>query len=74
MKNKFVFFCPPSSSGILNEKDNCKFISNSDQKDEDGDNVGDMCDNCPMVRNSDQKDTGGNGVGDACNTDNDSDG
>lgn len=40
--------------GIKNDEDNCKKVPNRDQKDRDGDNVGDACDSCPYVRNPDQ--------------------
>lgn len=41
-------------SGILNHLDNCKRVPNVDQKDRDGDLVGDACDSCPYVPNPDQ--------------------
>lgn len=44
----------PSSSGILNENDNCPYVYNTDQKDTDMDGVGDQCDNCPLLHNPDQ--------------------
>jgi syndecan 4 len=37
-----------------------------DQKDTDGDGVGDACDNCPKVKNAKQTDTDQDWVGNAC--------
>lgn len=36
---------------------------NEDQRDEDGDGIGDVCDNCPRVSNPDQADEDGDRVG-----------
>lgn len=40
--------------GIPNHLDNCKRVPNADQKDRDGDKVGDACDSCPYDPNPDQ--------------------
>lgn len=60
--------------GIADDKDNCPWVSNRDQKDTDGDGVGDACDNCPNIANKDQHDIDGNGIGDVCDPDMDGDG
>ena len=39
---------------MFNERDNCPYVYNTDQRDTDGDGVGDHCDNCPLVHNPDQ--------------------
>lgn len=39
---------------VFNERDNCPYVYNTDQRDSDGDGVGDHCDNCPLVHNPDQ--------------------
>lgn len=70
------------SDGVLNGVDNCPAVSNADQKDTDGDGLGDVCDddsdgdgvvnttdNCPLAANADQTDADGDGMGDACDTD-----
>lgn len=45
---------PLCSAGILNERDNCQYVYNVDQRDTDMDGVGDQCDNCPLEHNPDQ--------------------
>lgn len=64
--------CPvdSDSDGLFDDSDNCKDISNADQKDTDKDGVGDVCDNCPAAANSDQKDGDGDGLGDVCDPQN----
>ena len=53
--------------------DNCKKVDNPDQKDTDGDLVGDLCDNCPGKPNSNQADMDQDGLGDECDPDIDND-
>jgi OmpA-OmpF porin, OOP family len=73
--------------GLLDEVDNCPFHPNVDQRDLDGDGLGDVCDddmdgdsvlnvadNCVTVPNTDQRDSDGDGTGDACSDDLDGDG
>lgn len=60
--------------GIPDDRDNCPFVPNRDQKDTDGDGVGDACDNCPLIANRDQHDINANGIGDVCDPDMDGDG
>ena len=46
--------------------DNCRIVPNPDQKDTDGDSIGDACDNCLDKPNSNQADKDEDGVGNAC--------
>lgn len=50
---------PAPPADVFNERDNCPYVYNTDQRDTDGDGVGDHCDNCPLVHNPDQ--VGGRG-------------
>jgi hypothetical protein len=51
---------------IPDQDDNCMFVYNPDQNDEEDDGVGDRCDNCPIDANDDQADTDPDTIGDAC--------
>ncbi|OIP37296.1 MAG: hypothetical protein AUK47_13765 [Deltaproteobacteria bacterium CG2_30_63_29] len=67
--------------GVPDLRDNCPYVYNPDQLDQNGNGVGDACegmndadgdgifdekDNCPYLFNPDQMDSNNNGVGDAC--------
>lgn len=63
---------------IIDEQDNCPAMSNPDQLDIDGNEIGDACedfdrdgvfntfDNCPNLPNASQADEDGDGIGDVC--------
>ncbi len=55
-------------AGILNSRDNCPKTPNPDQRDSDGDGLGDACDNCPNTPNPNQFDSDSDLVGDVCDT------
>lgn len=68
------------SDGVFDLIDNCPMQSNQDQKDGNGNGIGDVCDdydydgvatykdNCPSVSNYNQRDVDRDGLGDACDS------
>jgi hypothetical protein len=60
--------------GIEDDFDNCPFLHNRDQADQDGGCRGDPCDNCPETPNERQNDMDGDQLGDECDPDTDGDG
>jgi len=80
---------PPDrdGDGIPDPADNCPLVMNADQRNTDGDALGDACDpdddndgivdaadNCALVSNADQLNTDGDALGNACDPDDDNDG
>ncbi len=60
--------------GVEDPYDNCPWVANPDQVDDDGDEVGTACDNCPQVANQPQDNLDGDAQGDVCDADIDGDG
>lgn len=66
------------ADGLADGSDNCPSVVNGDQRDSNGNGIGDACDdgdfdtvgdhvdNCPSALNRDQADSDDDGVGDAC--------
>jgi hypothetical protein len=79
-KNPTYIQADTDADGILDTIDNCPSVPNPDQKDVNGNGVGDACedfdvdgvpnylDNCPNDPNQSQIDSDGDGIGDACDT------
>jgi Thermolysin metallopeptidase, alpha-helical domain/Thrombospondin type 3 repeat len=79
---------PPGTVGAAagcTGSDNCPLMANADQRNDDGDRLGEVCDdddldfvfntddNCPQVPNRDQRDGDSDDIGDACDNDPDND-
>lgn len=75
------------NDGVNDASDNCQFIYNVNQANNDNDSLGDICDadddndgvldnvpdNCPLVSNADQLNNDGDAQGDVCDGDDDND-
>lgn len=73
--------CDSDGDGVVESRDNCASVANPDQRNNDGDQLGDACDpdddndgvadasdNCPLAANSDQTDWDADRVGNACDS------
>lgn len=54
------------NDGVLDDRDNCPTLANSDQANSDGDAFGDACDSCPTVASTSVHDEDHDRVGDVC--------
>ena len=61
----------PSSLHAVDADDNCQFVLNPDQYDDDRDGVGDACDNCVFIANPLQEDYDKDISGTLCDADDD---
>jgi len=78
LPNAYYLPSDKDGDGIENQADNCPDITNLDQVDIDGSNIGDACedfdrdgiynnlDNCINLPNPNQRDEDADGIGDAC--------
>ena len=60
--------------GIGDRCDNCRNVSNPNQRDQDRDGWGDVCDNCIYAYNPGQENDDGDSTGNLCDADLDNDG
>jgi len=61
------------NDGIEDPYDNCPFVANSDQANDDGDLHGNVCDNCVIIANDAQENIDGDLEGNVCDKDMDGD-
>lgn len=64
--DKFLEENDDDIDGIINYKDNCRYIANPDQADSDRDSIWNLCDNCKNIQNTYQLDFNVNWVWDMC--------
>ena len=62
----------PDPAKVAQSQDNCVFVINEEQSDQDADHIGDLC--CPCADNPNQNNTDGDSFIDACDMDLDNDG
>ena len=65
-KEKYLKENDDDKDWIINNKDNCKKIANSNQIDTDKDWIWDLCDNCKNYQNTNQLDENKNWIWDIC--------